>query len=86
MAKKITLKHKTSDGTVHTRTTARTYSYVIVATNKETGATSCPSWVGRPDLVNSSLAHYTQSLGPTGDARLALYSYHAEPINNGVRE
>lgn len=77
MAKKTKLSHQTADGKVHTRTTARTYSHVIVATNKVSGETSCPSWVGRPDLVAGALAQHKG--WPTE------WTFHAEPINNGSR-
>lgn len=76
MPGKVTLKHQTADGVVHTRQTARTYSHVIVRT-WDTGQGVC-NWVGRQDLVASAL---------TAAAKLYPECQHAaEPINNGTRQ
>lgn len=78
MAKKITLKHQTADGKVHTRTTARTYSHVIVAHNQDGNLYECPSWVGRPDLVAGALGQYAKYQNG--------WTYTAEEINAGSRK
>lgn len=80
-AKKVTLKHQTADGKVHTRTTARTYSHVIVKLTGEgyiqgrkvPAGLNVVGWVGRPDLVAAQLRLH----GPTSTA---------EEINGGTRD
>jgi hypothetical protein len=69
----------TADGQVHTRTTARTYTHVLVGrrANQESGVITVTNWVGRPDLVAGKLAS-EQRTGWWKDLV-------AEPINNGVR-
>lgn len=79
---KQTLKHQTADGVVHTRKTARTYTHVLVWTGPA-GERSVTNWVGRPDLVASALAGCQRYAA--GDSRPGVGSYHAEPINGGIR-
>jgi hypothetical protein len=75
---KVTLKHQTADGVVHTRKTARTYSHVIVAHNPADGAHHVTNWVGRPDLVGGALSQ-AQRYSNAG------WTYAAEPLNGGTR-